>query len=60
MYKTKLIRLLFILSLLWACVVTGEDPSHSQYSLSAWFAAFYYPLALTPMAAIMCLWSSVR
>lgn len=51
---------IIIFSFWWAFVVSGEDHTHSQYGLSAWFVALFYSIALTPMSVILCLWSSVR
>lgn len=44
----------------WTLVVSGEDPSHSQYGLSAWWAGLFYPVALTPMGTVVVTWLSVR
>ena len=39
-------------------VVPGEDPGHSQYGLSAWFAAYFYSLYLTPLFTVVMVWLS--
>lgn len=44
----------------WVSVLFREDPSHSQYGLSAWFAAGFYALALAPAATVVGAWWSLR
>lgn len=44
----------------WVSVLLREDPSHSQYGLSAWFAAGFYALALAPAATVVGVWWSLR
>lgn len=44
----------------WVSVLLREDPAHSQYGLSAWFAAGFYALALTPAATVVGTWWSLR
>lgn len=44
----------------WALIVSGEDPSHSQYGLSAWWAGLFYAVAFTPMGTVVVTWLSVR
>lgn len=41
-------------------VLLREDPAHSQYGLSAWFAAGFYALALTPAVTVVGTWWSLR
>lgn len=50
-----------IYSAWWIFVVSGEDPAHSQYGLSAWFAALFYSIYLTPLLTVVVVWlSAVR
>lgn len=44
----------------WVLVVSGEDPSHSQYGLSAWWAGLFHAVALTPMGTVLVTWVSTR
>lgn len=44
----------------WVFVIGSEDPAHSQYGLSAWFAGFFYSIALTPPVTVICGWLSVQ
>ena len=44
----------------WALVVSGEDPAHSQYGLSAWWAGLFHAVALAPMGTVMVTWLSTR
>lgn len=47
-----------IFSAWWLFVVSGEDPAHSQYGLSAWFAAWFYSTYLTPLFTVVIVWLS--
>ncbi len=47
-----------IFSAWWILVVSGEDPKDSQYGMSAWYAAYFYSLALTPLFTIVLAWIS--
>lgn len=47
-----------IFSAWWIFVVSGEDPAHSQYGLSAWFAAWFYSIYLTPLFTVVIVWLS--
>lgn len=44
----------------WVFVVSGEDPAHSQYGLSAWWAGLVHAVALTPMGTVLVTWLSTR
>lgn len=40
----------------WMFVVSSEAPTHSQYGLSAWYAAFFYGVGLTPLFTLIAVW----
>ena len=39
-------------------VIPFEDPKHTQYGLSAVFAAIFYPSILTPVITVILVWLS--
>lgn len=47
-----------IFSAWWIFIVSGEDPADSQYGLSAWYAAWFYSIYLTPLFTVVTVWLS--
>lgn len=57
---TFIVTGIIFFSFQWLFVVSGEDPAHSQYGLSAWVAGYYYAVMLTPLVTLIWVWRSLK